>query len=145
MDARQMHDWCMVTLDYLAEVSPWADDFRQAVSAASTKGNVEGLRMCVSDLREWVSYAPPADRQRVHERLLAKVGHGLYEVDLARNKRLASILKRGRIATDNEFRLLMARVDEIYEDEGKQAEVNRINELLSEYEDRKQQKQADRS
>ena len=145
MDARQMHDWCMVALDFLAEVSPFAEDLRRDVSAASAEGDVKGLRVCVSDLREWISYAPPADRQRVHERLLARVGHGLYEVDLARDNRLASILKRGRIATDSEFRLLMARVDEIYEDEGKQAEVNRINELLSEYEDRKRQKQADQS
>lgn len=140
-----MHDWCMVTLDYLAEVSPNAREMGQAVSAALAKGDVKGLRMCVSHLREWVSYAPPAFRQRLHERLLATVGHGLYEVDLAREKRLASIVKRGRIATDDEARLMEGRVDEIYADDDKQAELNQINDLLLEYDDRIRHKQAGRS
>jgi len=56
---------------------------------------------------------------------------------------MKQITQRGHLKSDDEFRLLLNRVDEIYADDGKKDEVEVLNKLMSDYENSKMSKLSD--
>jgi len=51
-------------------------------------------------------------------------------VDKARLKALKEILKKGKISSENEYELVLNRIDEIYADGSKSEEIEELNNLL---------------
>lgn len=47
------------------------------------------------------------------------------------------IIQRGHLKSDDEFRMLSSRVDEIYADDSKKNEVEILNKLMGDYEESK--------
>ncbi|UII34129.1 hypothetical protein LVD17_09915 [Fulvivirga ulvae] len=72
-----------------------------------------------------------SDRNKLNEILETKFGSGLN--DEAEKKGINQILKKGKVTTEDEYRLLLNRIEEIHTDPLKKEEVERINLLLIEY------------
>lgn len=51
-------------------------------------------------------------------------------VDEARIKALKKILKKGKISSENEYELVLNRIDEIYADDSKSEEIEELNNLI---------------
>lgn len=96
-----------------------------------------GLREALSDLLEMSSYLPTADLRELESHVRAQLGIGLDELQSKRLARIASIVTKGRISTDEQFRLLKGRHDQIWDDPSRSEERAALTRLLDEYEKRK--------
>ncbi|MCL4684864.1 hypothetical protein KJ059_08940 [Myxococcota bacterium] len=134
---KELRDWCIAILQFMAQVDPSSGVFahaEQATEAAFQRGDLRGLKMVARDVREWATALSPADQQRLDEVLREQFGRGLTEEAEGLRAEVGRILRRGQIDTQDEYRLLLSRADEIYADPSKQDELKSINELLAGYE-----------
>ena len=61
-------------------------------------------------------------------------GVNILELDKKKQDRIARILERGKIKTDNDFRLIYEYVDELCQTEGNSELIDKLNALLLDYE-----------
>ena len=92
--------------------------------------------MIASDVREWPDDLPPDEWERLDRELRERFGWGLSEEVKKFLQEVERILRRGRIESDDEYGLLQSRIDEIYADDSKREELDRIGELQFDYHDR---------
>jgi len=92
-------------------------------------GDEDGWR----DFAEWTRGFPDESRGKLDQRLRSRLGSGLEEQDQATLNEVRAVLRGGCIKSDDEYRLLLARVEQIYADDSKAEGVGRINELLAVY------------
>ena len=61
----------------------------------------------------------------------------LFRLDLDKKKqnKIAKILERGKIKTDDEFRMIYEHVDELCQTDGDSAMIEKLNVLLRDYEE----------
>lgn len=132
----QLRDWCTAIVRFMASVSAPAPLFREmeAIERAFERRDLRGLRMVARDLAEWASDLSPEHQEQLDGQLLAQLGRGLRGARQDAQNEVSRILRRGQIDTADECRLLMSRADEIYADDSKRAELERINALLAAYE-----------
>jgi hypothetical protein len=125
--------WCRTVIQFLADKSGGMHPLSNAssiVNALESTNDRAGLTMIQKDLREDIRDLKPADRAELNGRL---AGHG-EDLNLAEAKRsaeIARILRQGAASTHDEYRMLMERVDEIFQNERKQAELEAINRVLA--------------
>ncbi len=134
----KLHDWCLTlsSLILAGDSSKGSTDdeaLRLSIDSALRRGDLRGLEEAARDLHEWASGLSPAMRARIDRELRARFGRGLTEQaeDLARA--VQAIVKRGRIVTEDECRLLEARADQIRGDSARADELAAIGGLLRDY------------
>ncbi len=134
----RLHEWCRTLLGLILEKGSGKESGRDeaahfGLDVAFSNGDLRGLEEAARDPYEWASGLSPAMRARVDRELRARFGRGLTEEaeDLARAVR--AILKRGRIVTEDECRLLEARGDLIRGDSARVDELAAISGLLRDY------------
>lgn len=125
---------CRIILDFLAERGRLAnlDQFHTALRDAYDAGSIRALRAAFADL-QGRARAVPYEEQQVLAGRLADAG---LTIPLASGDKIEAILKRGRINTEAEYRLVASRVEEVYEDPSNAELVDNLNKLLTEAYDR---------
>ena len=63
-----------------------------------------------------------------------KYGINILDLDKKKQNKIAKILERGKIKTDNEFRMINEHVDELCQIDGNQEMIDKLNILLADYE-----------
>lgn len=128
-----LRDWLLAVTGFIGGAGfPGALEMEERIiQAAYDRGDLRGMRTIARDKREMLRLASPKERERIGEFLRLNFDRGLDDLDRDDTKEIARVLKRGRIKNDEEGRLLLARVDEIYADESKRDELERINCLLA--------------
>ena len=132
-ETAQLRDWCVAILHFIRDVAPPAPffgQFQQAIEAAFERRDLKGLRMVSTDLVEWTQDLAVDQRASLDQLLVSRFGRGLVREAEQNQRRLSRILRRGTIETEDEFRLLSSRADEIHADDSKAGELERINRLL---------------
>jgi hypothetical protein len=123
--------WCKTVVRFLADTGhlPTAvrDQLTSIVSAAEQARNAKGLRQAQRDLQEMIRVLRPEETAKLDE-LLASLGG---PTSSEPRDEVARILRRGTPVTEDEYRLLMSRVEEIFQDPSKKDEVDAINKLLA--------------
>jgi hypothetical protein len=109
-------------------------EVERAITEAYESANVRAMRAIFKDIKEWTDDLSMAQRRGLEELLVSQFGKGLREFGRREERDLERILKSGRIRNDEEFRLVSKEAEKIYADEGKAAELKRINALLADYE-----------
>lgn len=61
-------------------------------------------------------------------------GVNILELDKKKQNKIAKILERGKIKTDNEFRMISEYVDELCQYDSNQEMIDKLNILLADYE-----------
>jgi len=61
-----------------------------------------------------------------------------FGVDLAKEgdksaRKIMQVLQKGVTSNEDEYRLILAKIDAIYSDNSKKGEVNTLNKLLNDY------------
>lgn len=135
-ELEDLRDWCIAILGFMSELSPshLFDHTKDAVNAAFARGDLRGLKIAAKDLGEWAKGLAPSDCNNLDVALRTQFGRGLREDAQALRSKVAHILERRTIDSEEEYRLLLSRSDEIYADDSKRSELEQINALLAEYE-----------
>lgn len=129
----QLRDWSVAIARFIGSIPEAASLSRQmeeVIHQAFERRDLRGLRMVARDVAEWATDLSPEQQQQLDALLVSRFGRGLKDQRKDVEREIARILRRGQIETEGEYRLLMARVDEIYADESKAEELEQINRLV---------------
>jgi hypothetical protein len=114
-----------------------ARPFRDAMVAVQEKPTARKIDSVYSDLLDWCRGLPASDRHSVSELLQSTIGVPLDFFDSKRLERIAAILRRGHLRSDDEWRFIEERIQELSEAPAPDEEVKRLDELLAAYEAKK--------
>jgi hypothetical protein len=129
----QQAEWCRSVVRFVANgngATSLVFGIENVIEMTLSRGDARGLKMVRRDLLEYVKGLPLADVAKLDASLRTQFGEGLVEVSEMLSKRVAAILRRGSILSDDEYRLLLSRVEEIYAKAEHRTEVEAINALL---------------
>ena len=128
--------------DAFAELVPSsAADLVAAIGAAREpqqpfRQRLSGLRQARNDLLEWAGHASGAEMRKLDHHLRSSAGLTLDGLQSQRLAQLATIRNSARITTDEQFRLVYSRVEQIWDDEERREEFDALNRLMGDYDDR---------
>lgn len=91
---------------------------------------LRGWRQASNDIDEQIRELPLPLKQELKLLFKDALDIDLDIVDKKRLKKIENLLKRGSISTDEQYYLLMNRIDEIYADPLNKEEVDQINQIL---------------
>ena len=109
-------------------------EMEKAIQTAYERRDLRGLKMVSRDLNEWVNGFPDATRARYDEILRAQLGEDPRGAE-AQAREVRRILDRGTIENEDEWRLLNSRAEEIWADESKRAELEKVTAMMAAFED----------
>jgi hypothetical protein len=122
--------WCRTVLRALADrgqiKEPLLSQMLGVIERVVRSGDRMGLRSVRRDLDQVMRNLDPDDRTHV-QAMLSQEGANVAGPD---PDELGRIMKRGLIKTDDEYQLVMRRIDEIFQDPEKQGELAELNEIL---------------
>jgi hypothetical protein len=106
---------------------------KEAVEEAYRKRDLRAMRAAYRDDSEWMGSLPQVDQQRLKSMIaaLGQGGPGMRQID--ETDVIPRIVSRGKIRSDDEYRVVMTRVEEIHLNPAAVEELRRLNELLSEF------------
>lgn len=125
-----LREWCATILKFLPQEEA---AIMEIVEQTYSKADLRGMRLIARDLNaldrdEWTS----AQREELNRLLKDRFGKNLADVRSRDLTRIDRIRKRG-IRTENEFRLVHERAEEIWDDDTKRNELEALNRLLADY------------
>lgn len=131
-------EWVRTIDEYIGSKSPDAELdrlARESTQRAIERRDLRGLRMAQRDGLETALGMNPRDQKELDRLLRARTGRGLQDLQRQERQGLAAIVKRGRVATDAEYRRLAMRAEQLFGEDtpAATAELEQINELLAEY------------
>jgi hypothetical protein len=113
-ELERLKKFCIVVLDFIAEsATPGVVARDQFVRALEDASSVRGMRDATRDMIEWGGALPPGQIRELDSRLVA---FGLPTFSLMRAKRgreVSRVLARGRIDSEEEYRLLTSVVSDL--------------------------------
>jgi len=127
---------CLAVLDFFegrSLGSELATSMRSSVQRAYAARDITGLRAGWTDLAEWHRELPELEQQQLARLLQSEAGADIRAERAAEVRRIGEILARGALRTEEEYRLVRGRIDEIYVDPDRADEVHRLNALLRTY------------
>jgi hypothetical protein len=113
----------------------WWAAVAKRLEAPVTRSVVEGWREARNDCLEACRGLSGAQLRELNARLQAECGVALDSLQGRRLKRLADLRTRGRLSTDEQFRLVETRIDELGDDCTSQEELQELIALVAGYEE----------
>jgi hypothetical protein len=121
--------WCRTVVRFLGEgghlSKPMQAQLEAVIANCEQKRDLRGMRHVQRDLRQMIRLVGKPERARLDSILSALQGP---TSDVERD--IAQILTRGTVETEDEYRLLMDRVNEIFQDPAREGELAAINKAL---------------
>ena len=97
-------------------------------------GAISAMRESFNDIVE-ISMELPSDQlTELNRRLKEKFGKNLFDLNKKLEKKIQAIIKREKVRNDEEYRMIKAFLDTIWDVEGKEDEVEILERLNFEYE-----------
>lgn len=115
-------------------------EINQIVVETSEKSDLRGMRFIYKDMNEWAKGLSHDYLNELNLILREKFGYDLTKANDQNLAKIKRIIQRGHLKTDDEFRLLLNRVNDIYADDSMKDEVEVLNKLMNDYEDKKRSK-----
>lgn len=107
--------------------------FHQIINETFNKADLKGMRMIYKDLNEGANDLPLIEFNELNQQLSQKFGTDLTECNNKNLTKIKQIVKKGNINNDEEYRLILNRVEEIYADDNQKEETEILNMLLINY------------
>lgn len=136
-ELEHIKEWCHTIISFMTKIggeSPIFTQYIEVINDSYQKQNLKGLRYCFKDVNEWAKGLSKKDVEELNIALENKFGINLDDANNKALKKIGTIVRRGKINNEDEFRLLTNRVDEIYTNDKKKAELESLNKLLADYE-----------
>lgn len=131
-----LKNWCLTIVNFLIELdgeSPIFSELKSVINKSYDVKNLKALRHCKKDINEWARGIPIQETSKLNILLLEKFGESL-EVS---KRKIELILKKGKINSQEEYNILLNKVEDIYDKDGKENEIETLNKLLAQYEKNK--------
>lgn len=107
-------------------------EVNKLIETSYQEGKIRPLKAASRDIDDQVIRHMPLSMAIELKRLFKeKLSNDFETVDKARLKAIEKILKKGKISREDEYELVLNRIDEIYADKNKIAEVKELNKLLN--------------
>ena len=116
--------------------SPLLDTMIEDIEQGYRDGAVGALRETLAEDMEALQDATGGQLRTLDAMLQERAGVRLDDLQHRRLARIAAVRECGRITTEMQYRLVLARVNEAYADPARAEEVAELNRLLAEYEAR---------
>jgi hypothetical protein len=133
-----LKEWSLTILNFrLAKQvgsDPLIEELIQTTIKVHSARNLRGMRTIARDDNEQARGMNPADLGRLNGLLREKFGEDLSDNMRKDLVKIGKIRHRGKIRTEDEFRLVQGRVDEIWQDATKKDEMDALNQLLNDFE-----------
>lgn len=114
---------------------PMAGAIRAAAEPAHPfASRFAGLREALADLLEMASYLPASDLRELDAYVRVHLSIGLDDLQAKRLARIGAIRAKGKISTDEQFRLVKGRHEQIWDDPLRAEEAVVLAKLLEDYE-----------
>lgn len=140
-------EWCTVILDYIGKRhhinSELIEIYKQAFGDETRSKYLiqfkpslfmRGLKQAFNDTNEWASELNESDVNELNLLLKNQFGKDLSFYSKEKFRKINQIMKRGKISSDEEFRMINERVNEICQSEHNKSELEKLNDLLLKYE-----------
>ena len=98
-------------------------------------GALTAIRESFNDMVEISMELPPNQLTELNRRLKEKFGKNLFDMNDKLEKKINSIIKRKKVRNNEEFRMIAAFLDTIRDVDGKEDDVNVLEELNFDYEE----------
>lgn len=138
-DMRLAYEQCMFILEFVSQIeppSPIYADFISVTKNVYSKQDVKGMMAVKREVFDSVLALKDDDRGKLVAALGDKFGLQVRtEFDVHR-KVCDAIRERGEIRSTSEYREVLARVDEVFQDESHHDELEALNRLLVQYDER---------
>lgn len=132
-DIKSLAEWCEFVQRYKFSRPGFEDVLEMSLDGirrAKERRDLKGLRIVYRDLLESVRGLRPEQQAELDRQLLERFGHGLQKGHRDIEKEALRVLKRGTVNNADEYRVLEAWLNVIFEDPSKVDEANCINNLL---------------
>ncbi|MDX9858100.1 MAG: hypothetical protein RBT76_09930 [candidate division Zixibacteria bacterium] len=138
-ELKDLFDRCSVIVEYLTTKDPHGGELlKRGYSAAFKRKSLRELRMGYRALIDMTKQLSPHEQSELDMELRKRLGSGTQEAIRDLNDAATQAIRRGAIENEDEFYLLRNYFEEIWEDETKRDEADKISRLLSEFEKRKE-------
>nr|WP_199080616.1 hypothetical protein [Pedobacter sp. ASV19] len=123
-------DWCVVILDFIVAkninfkefTEPTKDNLNKYYKNNSQRF-YKGFQQSYRDINEMAKFLTPLEYEELNAILNEKFGKDLNHINPVIDRRIAKVLKIGKISNLEEYELLLNRVEEIYSDTSKADEI----------------------
>jgi len=109
------------------------DEPSKLVDEAFIKQDVKFLQWGVKDMLQTVEDMPVNLKMKLKAELLERFNFDIDIFSQRELRKIEKIIEKNVIKKDQEYALILNRVEEIYQDKNKLDEVKRLNQLLSDY------------
>lgn len=134
---KELKEWCLFILTFIYELSPnqvLSDSIEQIKSMSVSRKSINELYHLRNDLNEWTNGLSIENCKALNQLLLDQFGKDLSFYSKEKFRKINQIMKRGKISSDEEFRMIDERVNEICQSEHNKSELEKLNDLLLKYE-----------
>lgn len=135
-------NWIITVMDFLEKKIPEFHKFSEVMKSTfdkypnqNSKKMLQGYRESYRDINEMAKNLSLIDYNELDKILIERFGKGLNDVN--NTKILEKIIKRGKIISDDEFRLIDEKVNELCQTEPQSSEVDMLNKLLLVYHEKR--------
>ncbi len=126
-----------ILYDYILDTqgsSYLMEQTKEVLEEACEKNDIKQLKRIDKELNVWLrEMFRPDERKELEELFKEKLNENINDLDQSRIAKINKVVKRGKINNKKEYGLLLSRVDEIYDDDSKAKEVERLNSLLADF------------
>jgi hypothetical protein len=129
-EAERLRDWSLKLIELLDFPEPIKSMAATTFGEACQKGDLRALRRGARDFVSAAEGLSPAAKREIEEILQASFGMGLKEALSDSKDKLAKILTRGEIGSDEEYQLIKERLDQIAGEAAFTDESNALTQLI---------------
>jgi len=116
----------------------WVASLEESLAGRrATKADISGLREARTDLMEMASYLSGEQLRALDAHLQQQCSTPLDQLQVKRMSRIADLREKGRITTDEQFRLAYGRVEQIWDNPAHAEEFMHLSTLMAAYEGRR--------
>lgn len=120
------------------ELKPAFEKSAEAIEKAYHNKDIRALKMASADIDDQVlRHMPVTMALELRKRFREELGINLETVAKLISDKVAKIIKRGKIADEIEYQLILNHIDEISQDQSQAKNTNIISRLLAVYENSK--------
>ncbi len=135
-ELEHIKEWCLTIIDFMTLHYGKSQVFKQYLDIiidGYQNQNLSGLKYIYRDTNEWAKGISRTDLDELNKLLHDKFGESLVKKNNENLSEIKKVVKKGKISNEDEYRLLLSRVDEIYENKNKEKELEILNKLLADY------------
>ena len=131
-----LYEWLIFVVNfYIEKEYKHFDTVIESIEAIYSKNLVKGLRAAFNNIVIDSIELPTDHLTELNRRLKERFGKDLFDMNKKLESKIQAIIKREKVKNDEEYRLVKAFLDTIYDVEGQEEEVRVLERLNFEYEE----------